>query len=87
MKVKSGYLLKKVMGSYMIISENDFSSTSSLQTLNETGAFLWSLMENDTTVPLMAQAMTKEYDIDIETALKDTEAFVAKLEKAELIEK
>ena len=87
MKIKSGYILKKVMGSYMVISESNLDGTNAMQTVNETGAFLWSLMKEDTTVSDMTQAMIKEYDIDEETAKSDIEAFVLKLSKSGILEK
>ena len=86
MKVKSGFILKKVMGSYIIISEND-EAVSNMQTLNETGAFLWSLMERDTTISQMCARVIEEYDIDESTAKSDIENFIKKLDEASLLEK
>ncbi|MGM9552507.1 MAG: PqqD family protein [Clostridia bacterium] len=85
MKVKEGYILKKVMGSYMIISTVDESS--SMQTLNETGAFLWEHLTNDTNADMLCEKLTAEYDVDMETAKKDVEAFLSALEKSNLLEK
>lgn len=84
LKIKPGYIVKKVMGSYMLVSINGEDST--MQTLNETGAFLWSLLECDTTVESMAEKMTAEYDIDLATAKSDIEAFMEKLRSANLLE-
>lgn len=84
LKIKPGYIVKKVMGSYMLVSINGEDST--MQTLNETGAFLWSLLESDTTADEMAEKMTAEYDIDLATAKSDIEAFAEKLRSAGLLE-
>lgn len=85
MKIKNGYMLKKVMGSYMIISTEE--NSNDMQTLNETGAFLWGLLEKDTTIEDMVKAMTEEYDVDLATAKADIEAFVAKVENSGMLEK
>lgn len=84
MKIKSGYIVKKVMGSYMLVSTSGEEST--MQTLNETGAFLWSLLEEDTTVESMTEKMVAEYEIDAPTAKNDIEAFTEKLRLSGLLE-
>lgn len=72
----------------MVISESDSATdTTSMQTMNESGAFIWSLLEHDTTIEQMTEAMTNEYDVDRETAKKDIEAFVARLTENNLLEK
>lgn len=84
MKIKPGYIVKKVMGSYMLVSVSDEEST--MQTLNETGAFLWSLLEEDTTIESMTEKMVSEYEIDAATAKSDIEAFTEKLRLSGLLE-
>lgn len=85
MKIKNGFTLKKVMGSYMIVSTTD-ESFNNVQTMNETGAFLWELLKEDTTIDSMSQKVAEEYEIDEETAKRDIEAFVDKLKSAGLID-
>lgn len=84
MKIKPGYILKKVMGSYMLVAVD--SELSSMQTMNETGAFLFGLLESDTTVDCMVQKMINEYEVDADTAKKDIEAFIQKLRAASLLD-
>lgn len=83
MKAKSGYIVKKVMNSYMLVSPEGESTT--MQTMNETGAFLWSLLEEDTTIEEMTQKMVAEYDVDRDRAKGDVEAFVKKLQASGLL--
>lgn len=86
MKIKPSYILKKVMGSYMVMNTDvNASDINAMQTLNETGAFLWTLLEQDTTKEAMAEALIKEYEVDKATAERDVEAFVKKLENSNLI--
>ena len=84
MKVKSGYIVKKVMGSYMLVSPNGESGT--MQTMNETGAYLWDLLTKDTTVDEMVAKMVKEYDVDAACAKSDIENFISKLRSSNLLD-
>ena len=87
MKIKSGYILKDVAGSNLIvpIGENlvDFSQ---MITINETGAFLFEKLQNGAEIDELATAMTQEYDIDFDTAKADAEKFVALLSNEGMLE-
>lgn len=54
--------------------------------LNETGATLWKAMESDVTESDLVLALTSEYEVDEETALRDVQGFVEKMRAAGLIE-
>ena len=84
LRIKSGYIVKKVMGSYMLVSLEGEGST--MQTMNETGAFLWDALSSDTTIAALTEKMVKEYDIDAATAQSDIENFVARLRAAGLLD-
>ncbi|MBQ7876472.1 MAG: PqqD family protein [Clostridia bacterium] len=86
MKIKDGFILKKVMGSYMIVCIDDSMSISGMQTLNETGAFLWDALSESTTEDALLKKMLAEYDVDETTAKNDITAFVAALKKSNLLE-
>lgn len=87
MKIKSGYILKDVAGSNLIvpIGENlvDFSQ---MITINETGAFLFGKLQNGADIDELATAMTQEYDIDFDTAKADAEKFVTLLSNEGMLE-
>lgn len=48
--------------------------------VNETGAFLWQLLETDQTPDTLAQALTEAYEVELPQAKADTLAFLAQLE-------
>ena len=85
-KIKDGFLLKNVAGTFVIVpvGENlvDFSA---MITVNETGSFLWEHLKNETTLELLAEELTKEYDIDLATAMADTEEFIKILKENNVI--
>lgn len=46
---------------------------------NATAAFIIDKLKNDTTVREIAGALTETYEVDMQTALRDTEAVIEKL--------
>ncbi len=87
MKIKEGFLMREVAGSYVVVPVGgkvvDFSA---MITTNETGAFLWNLFKDGSTIENAAEALTKEYDVDIETAKNDTLEFVEALKQKKVFE-
>lgn len=86
MKIKEGYLLREVAGSNIVVPVGsgvmDFSGVI---TLNEVGAFIWRLLENDTTKEEIVSKMLEEYDVEKAVAENDVEEYIVKLRGAELI--
>ena len=87
MKIKPGFIVKEVVGDYCIVPVDDrFLDFGAMITTNETGAFLFGLMQEEFTCEAVAEALCKEYDVDFETALSDVEEFVAILSEKEILE-
>ena len=87
MKIKDGFVLEKVGGSYLAVAVGERAkSFSGLIRMNETGAFLFRLVEKeDKTKEELKDALLREYDVDEMTAAKDVEAFEAKLREGGII--
>lgn len=86
MKIKDGFILREVAGSYLVVAVgNAVKEFGGIVNLNETGAFLWKLLEKSSTEPEMVDALLNEYEVDRETAEKDVKAFVEKLTEAKLV--
>ena len=65
MKTKKGFLLRSVGGRNVVVAVGQASEEfNGLITLNESGAFLWKLLQNGTTYQAMLDEMLKEYDVD-----------------------
>lgn len=87
MKIKKNFILREVAGSFLVVAVgNAVKEFGGMVNLNETGAFLWKLLENGSTEELMVEALLKEYDVDCETAKKDVGVFINKLKEAKLVE-
>ena len=86
MKIKDGFVLRKVAGSYIAVATGEESiSFNAMITTNETGAFLWELLKNDTTEEELLKALLAEYDVDEETAKADISEFLGKLREGKLV--
>ena len=60
---------------------DDIVDMDNVFTLNETGAFFWSLIDGKRTIAVIVVKVTEEYDVDKETATKDVLAFLAEMEE------
>ena len=87
MKVKPGYMLRKVVEIYVIIGIGDEAYTpNEILSLNETGAFLWRILEKGAEKPELAAALQREYDTDPQTAERDVDVFLEMLRGKALID-
>ncbi len=84
MKIRDGYLLKKVAGNFVVVPvENlDFDG---LVHLNETGAVLWKKLESECSFEDLVTELLNKYEIDIDVAKRDVVAFLDVLRKESLI--
>lgn len=87
MKIKPGFMLRKVVEIYVIIGiGSEAYAPNQIMSLNETGAFLWGLLEKGSDREALIDALPREFEVDRETAQKDVDAFLAQLREKELIE-
>jgi len=87
MKIKGGFIVKKVVDDFVVVPVNDnFMEFSSVINLNETGCFLWKCLENDVTLDFLCESLAKEYEVEANEVKEDVINFVDNLKKADLIE-
>lgn len=88
MRTKKGFNLRTVCGENIIVAEGkeniDFSNIISM---NESSAYLWKeIAGREFTCGELAELLTKEYDVEKETALKDVTALTEEWKKIGIIE-
>lgn len=87
MKIKEGFMLKQVCDEYMIVPVGAASvDFKSVIRLNETGAFLWKLLENGAEKADMLKDILDEYDVSEEIASADIDAFIIKLTQTGILD-
>lgn len=79
MKIKEGFLLRQVAGQTVVLPVGGGLDLNMMITLNDTGAFLWEQLQQDTDEAALVAALLKEYDVDEATAQKAVDGFIAKL--------
>ena len=87
MKIKDGFILRKVPGMNLVMptGKNVKDFQGSLM-LNDTGAFIFERLQKGNTAEEIVQAMTAEYDVTPETASADVQNTVASLIEAGVAE-
>lgn len=89
MKIKNGFVLEEVGGSYLAVAVGDSAeSFNGMVRLNGTGAFFWNLMkEKDISVDELVDEVLKVYEgVTREVVTADVMAFEAKLRGAGILE-
>lgn len=79
MKLKDGFILRQVAGQTVVLPSGDELNLNMMITLNDTGAFLWKLLQNDVQEPELVEALLAQYDVDGDTAKAAVSSFVRKL--------
>lgn len=85
MKLKPGFILRQVAGENVVIPAGSDLNLNLMITLNDTGAFLWKLLEQDTDEEAMTAALLAEYDVDEHSARAHVAAFVNKLKEQDFL--
>lgn len=87
MKIKDNFMLRKVADCYVVVpigpAVADFNG---MINLNEAGAFLWQLLERETTEDAVVAAMLEQYEVSEDIARNDVKKFVAQLSEADLLD-
>jgi hypothetical protein len=73
---------RKTGNEYVLVPVTDnIADMDSVYTLNETGAFIWELIDGKKTVEELIDALTGEYEVDRETATTDVFSLIENLNK------
>ncbi len=82
MKIKNGFVIRKVGGESVVVPVGEMSKVfHGMINLNETGAFLWKFFTEEHTVDEAVAALLEEYEVEKELAQTDVEAFVETIVK------
>lgn len=86
MKIAKKFILREVMGDYVAVAVGkDAKDFHGMITLNETGAFLWNALKEETTEAELVEKMLEEYDVSKDVAKKDVERFVQLMKEHQIL--
>ena len=87
MKLKAKYIIRTVADKTVAIAlEQGEGATDGVITLNETGAFIFSLINDGADFDTITEKFFDEYEVTKEEAVKAVENFVEYLKNADLLE-
>ncbi len=86
MKIKDEFILKKLTGTNVVVPAVGVVDMSFIVTLNETACFLWEKLSQETRMEDLITALLAEYEVDRETAKKEIEKFLKKMEEKGFLE-
>lgn len=87
MKIKDGFVVREVAGSYIAMPVGERADEiKGVIELTQGGAILWEKLSADTTEDALVEALLSKFEVDEETARRDTISFVENLRKNGLLE-
>ncbi len=86
MRISAGFCLRELLGEYIAVPTGAAAAQlSGLVSLNESGAFLFRLLEQEQTEEKLVDALLQEYEIDRPTAQADVRTFLKVMRDNELL--
>ena len=80
MKIKDGFVLRKIAGQHMAIPVGARAKElHGMIGLNETGAFIWERLSDGQPSEAIVAALCSEYDVQEEAAMESVKRFCQKL--------
>lgn len=80
MKIRSDFIIRQVAGTHVVMPMGAATVRfDGMMTLNETGVFLWRLLENGAQTGDLVNALTAEYQVSPSQALADVTEFLDSL--------
>lgn len=82
MRLIAGFCVRKILGETIAIPTQEAAHhLSGIASMNETGEFLFELLQKEQTIDSLAEALMEDYEVDRQTAEADVREFVDVLEK------
>lgn len=86
MKIKDGFVLREVVGSWMVVpTGQQVAAIHGIISLNETAAEIWKCLENDCTVEEIVTKLCGEYNAAIEEIEIEVEEFLTTLKEKDML--
>lgn len=87
-KIKDDFVIRKIANSFVVVPVNNLTlDFNSIIHLNETGAFIFEILQKGAEKDHILEKMIEEYEVSPETASADIDNFIQKLKDADMLEK
>ncbi len=82
MKINPLFVLREIADEYMVIPLGEEAERiHGILVLNQTGVFLWKLLESEQTEAGLLDALTAEFNVETDTAKDDISSFLSKIKE------
>ena len=86
MKIKQGFIKRKIQDKYVVVATGEASKTyRNFIELNQTASVIWDEIKNGKTVEQIAELFVKEYLVTLDKATQDINKIVSVLIKEGII--
>lgn len=87
MKIKNGFVKRNIAGSEIVVPVGkNAAEFNGMITLNESGAFFWDCLLEDTTADEVVAKVLEIYDVTPEKAALDVNNFISMLRENDLLD-
>lgn len=87
MKIKKGFVKRNIAGSEIVVPVGKTAAEfNGMITLNESGAFFWDCMAEETTVEDVVAKVLEVYEVTPEKAAEDVDKFISMLRENGLLD-
>ena len=87
MKIRSGFILREVLGSPMVVATGDAARNfHGMIKLNETAGFICRCLQDGLTEPQIAAKLAEVYDVSPERAAADVAALLRQMDEHGFLE-
>ncbi len=87
MRASKDFIMREIAGEFILVPVGAAAAKfNGLITMNELGRFIFELLAQEQTVEQLAERITSEYDVSLETAAQDAEEFLQQLREVGALE-
>ena len=86
MKIKSQYVLRKVLNNWMVLPVGEDTKENTLLKLNDSGAMLWKMLEQGCERQALVDYLMENYAVSDQQAASDVDAFLSMLKQTDCLE-
>ncbi|MBU1050860.1 PqqD family protein [Candidatus Bipolaricaulota bacterium] len=87
MKRKADFMMENVGGEYLLVPlGSQVMDINGIITLNDSGAYLWKLLEEEHTVDDLAAALAERFEVTPTQALTDVNVFLKQIGEVGMLE-
>ena len=85
MRIRDGFVVREIMGSIMAVPTGVMVEKYSIINLNETGRFIWELLEKEMTEDELIKKIMEHYDVEEQLAKDNIKDFMIFLREKEIL--